>query len=123
MSDFVASQWGDGFIALSGSKMDVITLEMTSQAQPLNPFPYTPSYIEFSASEPRPLDALAEKVDLEKIYTDCQILDAQELALETVYTAVCSATVPSSILKAVKKRRVCCPLETISSLPSTLMDR
>ncbi|KAH8345722.1 hypothetical protein KR067_002390, partial [Drosophila pandora] len=103
VSDFVASQWCEGFIALSGSKMDVVTLEMTSQAQPLNPFPYTPSYIEFSPSEPRPLDALAEKVDLEKVYTDCQILDAQELALETVYTAVCSATVPSSLLKAVKK--------------------
>ncbi|XP_017096371.2 uncharacterized protein [Drosophila bipectinata] len=101
--DFVASQWDEGFIALLGSKMDVVTLEMTSQAQPLNPFPYTPSFIELSASEPRPLDALAEKVDLEKIYTDCQILDAQELALETVYTAVCSSTIPPVVLKAVKK--------------------
>ncbi|KAH8304907.1 hypothetical protein KR018_006514, partial [Drosophila ironensis] len=103
VADFVAIPTHDEFIALSSSKTDVITLELTPKASALYPFPYTVASSEMTALDPRPLDALANQVDLQSIYDGSHVLDAQQLALETVYSAVCSGAVPAAVLRAVKK--------------------
>lgn len=66
-------------------------------------FPYILAEFEFSSVEPRPLDVLANQVNMETIYESCNVLEAQALALEPVYTSVCSAAVPPAKFKAVKK--------------------
>lgn len=49
------------------------------------------------------LDVLANKVDLVAIYDSCDVLEAQHLALDPAYTAVCSVSVPPARLTAVKR--------------------
>ncbi|XP_017127415.1 uncharacterized protein LOC108146099 [Drosophila elegans] len=101
--DFVASYSEGEFIALSGSKSEVVTLELSNKFMVLDPFPYLVAHLECNASEPRPLDALASKVNLEAIYDSCDVLEAQHLALDPAYTAVCSVSVPATRLVAVKR--------------------
>ncbi|XP_016970412.1 uncharacterized protein LOC108038173 [Drosophila rhopaloa] len=103
VNDFVASYSEGEFIALSGSKTEVVTLELSSKFVALDPFPYLVAYLECNASEPRPLDVLASQVNLEAIYDTCDVLEAQHLALEPAYTAVCSVSVPATRLVAVKR--------------------
>ncbi|KAH8296088.1 hypothetical protein KR054_001519, partial [Drosophila jambulina] len=101
--DFLASYADGGFIALIGSKLSVVTLELTNKTCFSAPFPYILADFEFNALEPRPLDVLANQVNLEAIYESCNVLEKQALTLEPVYTAVCSAAVPPAKLRAVKK--------------------
>ncbi|KAH8262009.1 hypothetical protein KR038_001708, partial [Drosophila bunnanda] len=101
--DFLASYADGDFIALIGSKSSVVTLEITDKTSFSAPFPYILADFEFSSVGQRPLDVLANQVNLEAIYESCNVLEAQALTLEPVYTAVCSAAVPPAKLRAVKK--------------------
>ncbi|KAH8373979.1 hypothetical protein KR200_006850, partial [Drosophila serrata] len=101
--DFLASHADGDFIALIGSKSSVVTLEITDKTSFSAPFPYILADFEFSSVKQRPLDVLANQVNLEAIYESCNVLEAQALTLEPVYTAVCSAAVPPAKLRAVKK--------------------
>ncbi|KAH8305589.1 hypothetical protein KR059_002344, partial [Drosophila kikkawai] len=103
IEDFLASHADGDFLALIGSKSNVVTLEMTHKNTFSAPFSYILADFEFSAMDPRPLDVLANQVNLESIYESCNVLEAQALALEPVYTSVCSAAVPPAKLRAVKK--------------------
>ncbi|KAH8380668.1 hypothetical protein KR009_012261, partial [Drosophila setifemur] len=103
MTDFVASHSDGDFIALMGSKTDLITLELTSKVTAAHLLPYRVVSIECSALNARPLDFLANQVDLEAIYSGSHVLEAQQLALETVYTAICSTAVPPAKLKWVQR--------------------
>lgn len=91
--DFVSSTTNGDFIALLGSKSELVTLELTSKFTSLTPFPYVKTIFKFSNWQ-RPLDKLASQVDLEHIYNHCNVLDMQLMSLETVYTAVCSQDMP-----------------------------
>ncbi|XP_017057911.1 uncharacterized protein LOC108099102 [Drosophila ficusphila] len=101
--DFVASHSEGEFIALSGSKSDIVTLELTSKFEVVDSFPYIVANLELDVLEPRPLDVLANQVNLEAVYDSCNILEAQHLALDPVYTAVCSVSVPETRLISVKR--------------------
>ncbi|XP_033157241.1 uncharacterized protein LOC117139181 [Drosophila mauritiana] len=101
--DFVNSDSDGDFIALSGSKSEVITLELSSKFMVVDPFPYFVAIYDSNAAETRPLDVLANKVDLVAIYDSCDVLEAQHLALDPAYTAVCSVSVPPPRLTAVKR--------------------
>ncbi|XP_017071078.1 uncharacterized protein LOC108107836 [Drosophila eugracilis] len=101
--DFVNNHSEGNFIALSGSKSEVVTLELSSKFLVIEPFPYFVAVLEPKVVEPRPLDVLAKRVDLVGIYDSCDVLEAQHLALEPAYTAVCSVSVPAARLIAVKR--------------------
>ncbi|XP_016966245.1 uncharacterized protein LOC108035226 [Drosophila biarmipes] len=101
--DFVNSHADGNFVALSGSKSDVVTLELNSKFMVVDPFPYFVASLDSNAEELRPLDALANQVDLVAIYDSCDVLEAQHLALEPGYTAVCSQSVPPVRLVTVKR--------------------
>ncbi|XP_016934372.2 uncharacterized protein [Drosophila suzukii] len=101
--DFVSSHADRNFVALSGSKSDVVTLELNSKFMVVDPFPYFVAIFESNVEELRPLDALANQVNLVAIYDSCNVLEAQHLALEPGYTAVCSLSVPPARLVTVKR--------------------
>ncbi|XP_043650646.1 uncharacterized protein LOC122618332 [Drosophila teissieri] len=101
--DFVNSDSDGDFIALSGSKSDVVTLELNSKFMVVDPCPYLVAILDSNAAETRPLDVLANKVDLVAIYDSCDVLEAQHLALDPAYTAVCSVAVPPARLITVKR--------------------
>lgn len=98
--DFVSCTTNGDCIALLGSKSELVTLELTSKSSQLIPFPYVKAIYKWSNWE-RPLDKLAEQVDLEHIYNCSNVLEAQRLSLEPVYTAICSQDVPYPCLRAV----------------------
>ncbi|KAH8349509.1 hypothetical protein KR084_000203 [Drosophila pseudotakahashii] len=100
--DFVNSHTYKDYVALSGSKSDVVTLELNSKFMVVDPFPYFVAVLDSKAEELRPLDALANQVNLVAIYDSCNVLEAQQLALDPGYTAVCSLSVPPARLVAVK---------------------
>ncbi|XP_070072020.1 uncharacterized protein [Drosophila takahashii] len=100
--DFVNSHSVKDFVALSGSKSDVVTLELNSKFMVVDPFPYFVSVLDSKAEELRPLDALANQLNLVAIYDSCDVLEAQHLSLDPGYTAVCSLSVPPARLVAVK---------------------
>lgn len=98
--DFLSCTTNGDCIALLGSKSELVTLELTSKSSQLIPFPYVKATYKCSNWE-RPLDKLAEQVDLEQVYNCSNVLEAQRLSLEPVYTAVCSQDVPTPCLRAV----------------------
>ncbi|XP_030372005.1 uncharacterized protein LOC115622247 [Scaptodrosophila lebanonensis] len=96
--DFVAHTADGIHIAMIGSKTKIITLELTTKVNCHGPSPYTCAVYDLRME--RPLDKLAKKVNLAKIYDSCDVLETQSLTLEPVYIANCSTEVPPAKLVA-----------------------
>ncbi|ALC43346.1 CG12182, partial [Drosophila busckii] len=92
--DFICQSVNGQQIAMLGSKTELITLELTSKLSINKNFPYVIS--TRLTSQLRPLDKLAEQVDLQGIYERSNVLELQQLSLESVYSGVCSLEVPAA---------------------------
>lgn len=97
--DFISSTTDGNCIALLGSKSEVVTLELYNKSSFLMPFPYIEANFQ-SLSKNRPLDKLAQQVELQIIYDNCNVLEAQQLGLEPVYIAINAQEVPDTNLMA-----------------------
>ncbi|KAH8398717.1 hypothetical protein KR222_001140, partial [Zaprionus bogoriensis] len=99
--DFACFTTHGDCVALLGPKSELLTLELTSKSTYPIPFPYVKAAYKCSIKE-RPLDLLAEQVDLQRIYSRSNVLETQQLSLEPTYSALCSMELPEPNLLTVQ---------------------
>ncbi|XP_023176037.2 uncharacterized protein LOC111602922 isoform X2 [Drosophila hydei] len=92
--DFVSYTTDGNCISLIGSKTEVVTLELNCKSRRQLPFPYTLATWK-CINKIRPLDQLAEQVNLQQIYESGNVLEQQHLSLDSVYTTICAQDVPA----------------------------
>ncbi|XP_034482640.1 uncharacterized protein LOC117788084 [Drosophila innubila] len=97
--DFICSTMDGNCIALVGSKVELLTLELTNKSTHHLPFPYIQANLK-SMTKNRPLDKLAKQANLQEIYDNCNALEMQQLVLQPVYIAINTPEVPDPNLLA-----------------------
>ncbi|KAL7733145.1 hypothetical protein ACLKA6_004667 [Drosophila palustris] len=97
--DFISYTTDGSCIALLGSKTELVTLELTNKCAHHLPFPYIEAKLQ-SLSKTRPLDKLAQQVNLQEIYDSCNALEMQQLVLEPTYIATNAQDVPDTNVMA-----------------------
>ncbi|XP_017861312.1 PREDICTED: uncharacterized protein LOC108612809 [Drosophila arizonae] len=99
--DFVSYTNDGNCISLLGSKAELVTLELSCKLSHQLPFPYVVTSWKCD-NKIRPLDLLAEQVNLQYIYENGNVLEQQHISLDSVYTAIYSQDVPVPNLIAAK---------------------